>query len=115
MSRRRKPKSPDAGQWFQVEEDLLIIGISGELSETVGEIVDITSPEEGDRVNKGEEIIHIAGSDDDFSIISPIDGTIVEVNDTLENNLRLLKKDPTHQEWLVKIEPEDEEDLATFQ
>lgn len=100
---------------MKVEEGLLVVGVRARLFNRIGEIKNIDLPEEGSEVQKGEECVSITGAEEDVHVRSPIDGVILEVNELFSEELEKHRKNPSHWEWVLKIEPSDPEDLIEFE
>ena len=60
-------------------------------------------------------MVIINGTDDDLHLRAPISGTILEVNDLFQEEITKFEGDSEHYEWVVKIEPQDPEDLLKFE
>ena len=97
-------------EWVKVEDGFAYIGITDYAQESLGEIVFVELPEEETAVEAGEEFGAIESVKAASDIISPVTGTIVVVNDELEDSPELLNEDP-YENWIVKIDLEDETEL----
>lgn len=97
-------------EWVRVEDGFAYIGITDYAQESLGEIVFVELPEEETAIESGEELGAIESVKAASDIISPITGTIVLVNDELEDSPELLNEDP-YENWIVKIDIEDETEL----
>ena len=97
-------------EWVKVEDGFGFIGITDYAQESLGEIVFVELPEEDDQVEAGGELSAIESVKAASDIISPVTGTIVLVNDDLEDSPELINEDP-YENWIVKVELEDESEL----
>ena len=97
-------------EWIRVEDGFGFIGITDYAQESLGEIVFVELPEEDDQVDAGGELSAIESVKAASDIISPVTGTIVLVNDELEDSPELINEDP-YENWIVKIELEDKSEL----
>ena len=97
-------------EWVKVEDGFAYIGITDYAQESLGEIVFVELPEEDDQVDAGGELSAIESVKAASDIISPVTGTIVLVNDELEDSPELINEDP-YENWIVKIELEDKSEL----
>ena len=97
-------------EWVKVEDGFAFVGITDYAQESLGEIVFVELPEEDDQVEAGGELSAIESVKAASDIISPVTGTIVLVNDELEDSPELINEDP-YENWIVKIEMEDESEL----
>ena len=98
-----------------VEDDVLVVSLSGKLFDTVGQIEVLDLPEEGSEIEAGDDLVIINGTDDDLHFRAPISGTVLEVNDLFQEEITKFEGDSEHYEWVVKIEPQDSEDLLKFE
>lgn len=97
-----------------VEDDLLVIYLTSDIFSRVGNIKNVDLPEEGDEVDKGDELATITGTEEDLHLKAPISGVILEVNELFLDNLSKHKEKSEGSEWIIKIEPLDTEDLFGF-
>lgn len=97
-------------EWIRVEDGFGFIGITDYAQESLGEIVFVELPEEDDQVDAGGELSAIESVKAASDIISPVTGTIVLINDELEDSPEAINEDP-YENWIVKIELEDKSEL----
>jgi glycine cleavage system H protein len=97
-------------EWVKVKDGFAFVGITDYAQESLGEIVFVELPEEDDQVEAGVEFSAIESVKAASDILSPVTGTIVIVNDDLEDSPELINEDP-YENWIVKIELEDESEL----
>lgn len=110
-----KDNSIEPVEHITVEDDILVIHVSGKIFDVVGKIEDLDFPEEGVEVGAGDEVISIVGSEGDIQLKSPISGIVLEVNDLFEEEIATAEEEPENYRWIVKIEPSDPEDLVKFE
>lgn len=110
-----KNNSTEPVEHITVEDDILLIHVTGKVFDVVGKIEDIDLPEEGIEVHAGEEVVSIIGSEGDVQLKAPISGIILEVNDLFEEEIAKAEDEPEEYRWVVKIEPSDPEDLVKFE
>jgi glycine cleavage system H protein len=97
-------------EWVKVEGDYAFIGISDYAQDSLGEIVFVELPEVDDQLDKGEEFSTIESVKAASDILAPITGTVVLVNDELEDSPELINEEP-YENWIVKVEMEDKSEL----
>jgi len=100
-------------EWIKVEDGFGFVGITDYAQESLGEIVFVELPEEDDQVDAGGELSAIESVKAASDILSPVTGTIVLVNDELEDSPELINEDP-YENWIVKIELEDKSELNSL-
>ena len=107
-------KFTEEHEWLRVEGDLVVVGITEHASEALGDVVFVELPEPETVVAKGDEICVIESVKAASDILAPIDGEIVEVNETLADNPGLVNEDPLGTAWFFKMKVEDMGQLDGF-
>lgn len=100
-------KFTEEHEWLRVEDDLVVVGITEYASEQLGDIVFIELPEAGDTVTKDDEIVVIESVKAASDVLAPLDGEIVEVNETLPDNPGKVNEDAIGDGWLFKMKIAD--------
>ena len=100
-------------EWVKVEDAFAYIGITDYAQESLGEIVFVELPEEDDEIAAGSEFSAIESVKAASDIVSPVSGTIVMVNDDLEDSPELINEDP-YENWIIKVELEDKSELESL-
>lgn len=101
-------------EWALVDENLVTVGLTGYGLHQLGEVLYLDFPEEGKNVNREGFFLSIESTKMTHDMVSPVRGTIIEVNQALLENPGILNDDPFNQGWIVKIEMDDEKDLASL-
>jgi len=102
--------------WIKIESDGTVrVGMDDFYQKQAGDTTYVDLPFEGDSVSQGETCGKIQSSKWVGKFVSPISGEIIEVNSELENDCRLINKDPYNAGWIIKIKPTNlEEELKTL-
>ncbi len=100
-------------EWVEMENDkTVIIGISDRAQQTLGEIVFVELPEEGEEFEQDDPIGSIESIDGVvMNIHAPVTGEIVEVNTLLETSPELINRSPEGDGWIVKMQVEIPKEL----
>jgi len=100
-------------EWVKVEGNTALIGITDHAQKSLGEIVYVELPEIDDEL-KAEEafgvIESVKAASDSYM---PVSGTIIEVNEDLEDDPTLLNSDP-YGTWILKVELSDKGELDSL-
>jgi glycine cleavage system H protein len=100
-------------EWARLEEDgTVTIGISDHAQEALGDVVYVEHPEVGQAVAAQQEAGVVESVKAASDIFAPITGTVVAVNETLEDTPELVNQDPFGDGWFFRIEPDNASDLA---
>lgn len=99
-------------EWVKVEGNKVTIGVTDYAQQQLGDIVFVELPDTDDEVSSGDSIIVLESVKAAADVYAPVDGTIVEVNEGLEDDPALVNTDPYGEGWLVAIELADDADLS---
>jgi len=93
--------------WIVLQKSgLVLLGVERSFLHGVGRIQTIFLPSKGDKIRQGSVYFEIFSSDlRAHTVISPLSGTVVEINERIVNNPESLIEDPYDEGWLIKIEP----------
>lgn len=97
-------------EYVKVEGNVGFIGISDYAQRALGNVVYVDMPEVDDEIEAGEEFGAIESVKAASDLIAPVSGTVVEINEALVDNPRLVNEDAMAN-WIIKVELSDESDL----
>lgn len=97
-------------EYARIEGNIAYIGISRHAASQLGNVVYVDMPEEGDDVVAGEEFGAIESVKAASDLYSPVSGAVVEINELLVDNPRLVNDDPAAN-WIIKVEMNDPAEL----
>lgn len=97
--------------WVRVVGNRATIGITDYAQEALGDIVYIDLPEVDGSAEANSEISEIESTKATSSVISPVSGTIVEINEDLSESPEIINEDPYGKGWIAVIELAGESDL----
>ncbi len=87
------------------------IGITDYAQESLGDIMHIDLPELDTTVEANIELTEIESTKTTFSVISPVSGTVSEVNEDLSETPEIINEDRYGSGWIVVLELEDASEL----
>jgi glycine cleavage system H protein len=93
-----------------VEGEIGYIGITDYAQHALGTVVYVDMPEEDDEVEAGEEFGAVESVKAASDLISPVSGTVLEVNEALADQPELLNED-AYANWIIKVELTDKTEL----
>lgn len=99
-------------EWVKVEDNVCTVGITDYAQGELGDIIylDITA-DAGTEVKQGETIGSIEAVKTVSEIYSPVSGKIIEINVSINDNPSIVNTDPCEQGWIVKIEPNNMDEI----
>ena len=92
----------DSHEYIKVEGEYGYIGITDFAQSQLGQVVYVDMPEVDDEVTAGEEFGAVESVKAASDLISPVSGTVVEVNEALEDAPELINQDPFGT-WIIKV------------
>ncbi|MCP4220927.1 MAG: glycine cleavage system protein GcvH [bacterium] len=97
--------------WAKLEDDGKVrVGMNDFFQKASGDVVYVDLPIEDDDVEQGETCGKVQSSKWVGKLVSPISGTIVEVNEELEEDSTLINQDPYGEGWIMLLETDDWDD-----
>ena len=100
----------ESHEYVRIEGDFGFIGITDYAQHALGNVVYVDMPEVDDEVEAGEEFGAVESVKAASDLNSPVSGTVVEVNEALEDEPELLNKD-AFTNWIIKVQLSDKSEL----
>ncbi|MEW6003015.1 MAG: glycine cleavage system protein GcvH [Nitrospirota bacterium] len=97
--------------WVKVSNKRATVGITNYAQEALGDIVYIDLPEVDTTVEINSEIGEIESTKATSSIISPVSGRVIEVNEELSDSPEIINEDPYGKGWITVFEMQDASEL----
>ena len=103
-------KYSESHEWVKVEGNIALVGVSDFAQKEMGDITYVDMPEVDDEVEAGEEFGALESVKASSELISPVSGTVVEVNSELEDTPEKVNED-AYGAWIIKVEMSDPSEL----
>lgn len=97
-------------EYVKVEGEYGYVGITDYAAKQLGAVTYVDVPEEGDDVEAGVEFGAVESRKAASDLYSPVSGEVVEVNDSLEDNPKLINEDAMAN-WIIKVKLSDPSEL----
>ncbi|MBF0320080.1 MAG: glycine cleavage system protein GcvH [Nitrospirae bacterium] len=97
--------------WVSISGKKATIGITDYAQDALGDIVYIDIPEVDAEVEANTEMSEIESTKATSSVIAPLSGTILSVNEDLEDSPEIINEDPYGKGWIAVIEISDDSEL----
>ncbi len=107
MSSLNDRKYVTTHEWVKIEGDIAYVGITDHAQSALGDLVFVELPEVDSEVTQGDEFAVVESVKAASDIYAPISGTVVEVNENLEEAPELVNQDAYHDGWICKIKMSD--------
>ena len=90
-------------EWVRMDGDVAVIGISDFAQDALGDLVFVNLPQVGDEVTAGEAFGDVESVKAVSDLMSPVTGTVCEINEELLDAPESLNNDP-YGAWIIKVE-----------
>ena len=103
----------ESHEFVKVEGNFGYIGITDYAQNALGNVVYVDMPEVDDEVEAGEDFGAVESVKAASDLISPVSGTVVETNESLEDQPELINQD-AFANWIIKVELSDNGELQNL-
>ena len=103
----------ESHEWVKVEGGIAIIGITDFAQHAMGDLSYVDMPEVDDELSQGEEFGAVESVKAASDLFSPVSGTVIEINEALEDAPELLNED-AFENWIIKVQISDESELESL-
>jgi len=87
--------------------NLVRVGMDDFASKLTGTVENITLPQRGQWIRQGQKMCTLYRDDVAVDMVSPIEGTVAEINQALMSDPKLALRDPYGEGWLVTVQAPD--------
>ena len=96
----------ESHEFVRVEGNVGFVGITDYAQSALGTVVYVDMPDVDDEVEAGEEFGAVESTKAASDLISPVSGTVIEVNEALNDQPELINED-AFANWIIKVELSD--------
>src|SRR5258705_4631042 len=94
--------------WALSESPSLVrIGMDEFASKLSGKVGRISLPQRGQWIRQGQKVWTLHRDDASVDMVSPIEGSVADINEAVLQNPELARKDPYGEGWLVSVQSPD--------
>jgi glycine cleavage system H protein len=90
--------------WYKENGNKWLVGVTQAAIDEVGQVDRVQFPSEGDTFEEGDVLVEIDGSIGTFELAAPCSGTVLRINEALQEAPEVLVDDPLEVGWLLRIE-----------
>jgi len=87
--------------------NLVRVGMDDFASKLVGKVDSITLPQRGQWLRQGQKVCTLHRDGSAVEMVSPIEGTVSDINEAVARNSDLAQKDPYGEGWLITVHSPD--------
>ena len=93
-------------EWAKPQDGNYVIGISAFAVEQLGDITMVSyDVEEGDTIEAGKSFGTVESVKTLSDVFCPVTGTVVKINEQLDDAPELVNESPYDQGWLIEVKP----------
>ncbi|QTL52908.1 glycine cleavage system protein GcvH [Priestia aryabhattai] len=97
--------------WIKVEDNRVRLGITDFAQTTLGEIVFLDLPEEGNSLTINNSFGDVESIKTTSELIAPFNGQILKVNTELEDSPEYVNESPYDQGWMLEVQMDNVDDI----
>ena len=102
-------------EWARLEDDgTITVGISDHAQDALGDVVFVELPEMDAELESGGEAGVVESVKAASDIYSPVGGTVIAINNELEDAPELVNDSPYDSGWFFKLKPANSDDLESL-
>ena len=96
----------ESHEHVKIEGEFGYVGITDYAQHELGNVVYVDMPDVDDEVEAGEDFGAVESVKAASDLISPVSGTVVEINEALNDSPELINEDP-YANWIIKVQLSD--------
>lgn len=114
MNAPKDLKYTKSHEWVRIENETATIGISDYAQDELGDITYLELPEVGDSVTATDPLGIIESVKAATDVYAPLDGEVMERNETVVDTPELVNQSPYDSGWMIKISISDPAQVDTL-
>lgn len=101
-------------EYIRLDGSTGTVGITSYAQEQLGDIVFVELPAVGKKVKQGDEVAVVESVKAASEIYAPVSGTVLAINEALNDDPGLVNQDPAGSGWMFTIAVDTPAELATL-
>jgi glycine cleavage system H protein len=97
--------------WVGVEDQHVHLGLTNYIQAELEKVISVELPDVGDKIEKGEAFAEVESISTVHELLSPVSGTVLAVNPTLEEHPAVINEDPYNEGWLIEVRLKNEAEI----
>jgi glycine cleavage system H protein len=98
-------------QWVEVEGGVGLVGLTAYAVDELGKMAFVDLPRAGTVLSQGDPLCVVESAKAASDVFAPLGGTVIEVNDKLEEDPERINSSPEQEGWICKIGEIDESEF----
>lgn len=100
-------KYTEEHEWVKVDGETALIGITDYAQGELGDVVFVELPDVGNKIITGDPFGTIEAVKAVSDLFAPVDGEVLEINESLNDTPEIVNKSPYNDGWMIKIKITD--------
>lgn len=101
-------------EWLRPQGEMAQVGITAHAQESLGDVVFVELPELGRELSKGETFGVVESVKAVSDMFAPVSGTVVEINEALNDKPETINQDPYESGWILKLKVADSSEVEAL-
>jgi len=98
-------------EWVLIDGNKAKIGITDFAQSELGEVVFVELPDVEDSFHKEDVLCTVESTKASSDVYAPISGTVIEVNELLDDSPETINESPYEEGWICVLELSDEDEI----
>ena len=107
-------KYSKAHEWAMLKDSVATVGVTEFAVNSLGDVIFIDMPEVGAELTQDEKYGDIESVKTVSDLISPVTGTVVELNEVVAANPEAVNDDPYGNGWIMRVQIADGNELENL-
>ena len=90
-------------EWVRVEGDTAVVGITDYAQDSLGDVVYVELPKEGENFAANESFGSVESVKAVSEVFSPVSGSISGINESLTDEPEKVNNDPYGEGWMIRV------------
>ena len=90
-------------EWVKVEGNQAVIGITDYAQDSLGDVVYVELPKEGEEFAANEPFGSVESVKAVSEVFTPVAGVVVKINESLADDPEKVNEDPYGEGWMVRV------------
>jgi len=101
-------------EWVRIDDDVVTVGLADYAQQELGDITYLELPDVGSSVSAGEPFGVVESVKAASDIYSPLDGEVLERNDSAVDAPEVINASPYGDAWLIKVKLSDPSQIESL-
>jgi glycine cleavage system H lipoate-binding protein len=87
--------------------NLVRVGMDDFATKVLGKVEKVSLPQRGQWIRQGQKMVTVERNGVKFDLVSPIEGSVADINEAVAQNPEAARKDPYGDGWLITVQAPD--------